>query len=365
MMNFEKQTLLSLDFWQDKVLYMGDTLPVGAIACAALNVSDETLEKLAPIAAQLDAVNGMACPTAEDWASTKDGVLEILEGLKAAPPFCYLNFEKCRKEAMDCYTKETLQGMAALSQALAQYGVLGIDPVEHEQALHFAELLLLCAMLPRDLKQYRESILPFVEALHMGGRTPEDYADAFDRFFPVLSAYDLNSTQWMGIKNISVQHIAVELPETGEKQIVMRMLCANFAGLLRQDLFEGLRAGHAPRRCPICGRWFLTTNAKPTKYCGGIAPNDSLGRTCRLIANKQGKAAREKADDNPINTICKRVIASIDQQAHRGKLDHDTANALKRKAREKRLKALHDCAYAQGSYEAEMTAAALLSEVRP
>lgn len=27
--------------------------------------------------------------------------------------------------------------------------------------------------------------------------------------------------------------------------------------------------GHAPKKCRICGKWFLTTNARHTKYCDG------------------------------------------------------------------------------------------------
>ena len=32
------QELMTLDFWQDTVIYEGKTLPVGALACDALNV---------------------------------------------------------------------------------------------------------------------------------------------------------------------------------------------------------------------------------------------------------------------------------------------------------------------------------------
>ncbi len=31
--------------------------------------------------------------------------------------------------------------------------------------------------------------------------------------------------------------------------------------------------------CRICGKSFLTTNARHTKYCGGYAPGDKLHRT--------------------------------------------------------------------------------------
>ena len=40
------QELMTLDFWQDTVIYEGKTLPVGALACDALNVSADTITKM-------------------------------------------------------------------------------------------------------------------------------------------------------------------------------------------------------------------------------------------------------------------------------------------------------------------------------
>ena len=69
------------------------------------------------------------------------------------------------------------------------------------------------------------------------------------------------------------------------------------------DLFEGLCVGHAPRKCPICGTWFLTTDARPTEYCGGLAPGDKRGRTCRQVGNLRGREQREQADDHPLKKV--------------------------------------------------------------
>ena len=40
------QELMTLDFWQDTVIYEGKTLPVGALACDALNVPADTIAKM-------------------------------------------------------------------------------------------------------------------------------------------------------------------------------------------------------------------------------------------------------------------------------------------------------------------------------
>ena len=59
--------------------------------------------------------------------------------------------------------------------------------------------------------------------------------------------------------------------------------------VLAHDFFEGLFVGHAPKKCPICRRWFLTTNARHTKYCGNLAPGiSSIELAARLETCKEG-----------------------------------------------------------------------------
>ena len=40
------QELMTLDFWQDTVIYEGKTFPVGTLACDALNVPVDTVAKM-------------------------------------------------------------------------------------------------------------------------------------------------------------------------------------------------------------------------------------------------------------------------------------------------------------------------------
>ena len=130
------------------------------------------------------------------------------------------------------------------------------------------------------------------------------------------------------------------------------------------DLFEGLCVGHAPRKCPICGKWFLTTDARQTKYCGGLAPGDKLGRTCRQIGNLKGREQRELADDHPIKAIYTRRMNTITQYLRRGTLDEQNAKEMKRLAKSKMKRAIKEVAYAQGDYAKEMEQDALLKEAK-
>ena len=122
--------------------------------------------------------------------------------------------------------------------------------------------------------------------------------------------------------------------------------------------------GHAPKKCKICGKWFLTTNARHTKYCGGYAPGDKLHRTCRQIGNLKGREQRELADDHPVKQIYEKRLNTINRYVKRGTLDADLAEVMKKLAKDKMLRALSNVAYAKGDYEKEVGQAALKKEAK-
>ena len=153
---------------------------------------------------------------------------------------------------------------------------------------------------------------------------------------------------------------------SGEKvaKLVKRIHYVSFVGMFRSDLFEGLCVGHAPKKCKICGKWFLTTNARHTKYCGGYAPGDKLHRTCRQIGNLKGREQRELADDHPVIQIYEKRLNTINRYIKRGKLDEDLAEVMKKLAKDKMLRAKSNVAYAKGTYEKEMEQVALKKEAQ-
>ena len=55
-MSILNQNLLTLDFWQDKVTYGKQTVPIGTIGCAALNITDEQIAKLTTLCQPLTEV---------------------------------------------------------------------------------------------------------------------------------------------------------------------------------------------------------------------------------------------------------------------------------------------------------------------
>ena len=145
-------------------------------------------------------------------------------------------------------------------------------------------------------------MIDFAHKLHDSQRTPDGYAATFAEHFPKDETLSPDNSMWMQLTNTTMQYVSAVMPEKTIPQLVKRMHYVSFVGMFRSDLFEGLCVGHAPRKCPICGRWFLTTDARQTKYCGGLAPGTSSD--AHAVRSAISKAENsELADDHPIKAI--------------------------------------------------------------
>ena len=356
--------LLTLDYWRDEVSYQGITLPSGSIGCAALNISDDVVKELKqicqPLQAAIEAIMQMQL-NLEHLTPTGDSILQMLELLQKEKAFPLLDYPYYRKRVRQIFTAENMKNAVGyVKRAASDLADALDDPFVRGRGL--LTVLLLCAQLPDTLAMFKIGLLPFVQALHESNRAAEDYAAVFGEYFLEFPEFSLSDPSWMSLVNLSMQYLSTIMPGKDVPQLVRRMHYVSFVGMLRYDLFERLSVGHAPRKCPICGRWFLTTDARHTTYCGGLAPGDPNDRTCRQLGNMQGREKRELADDHPLKVIYNRRMNTIQVYLRRGTLDEATAEKMKRLARNKLERAISDATYANGSYASEMEQEALLAE---
>lgn len=366
-MSILNQNLLSLDFWQDKVTYAGHTLPTGSVGCAAMNITDEQIGALVQLAIPLAAVVELikaGIPMAEHFAAAKQSVLQITQMMRTTYPFSLFDFPADGHDIQQIFSREYTDNAIAYINAAQEIGVGAAFDEQNKKGVGVVKLICELAQLGSTLMIYKQGMIEFAHKLHNSKRTPEGYAAAFAEHFNAAPTLSLDNPMWMQLTNTTMQYVSSVMPEKGIPQLVKRMHYVSFVGMFRSDLFEGLCVGHAPRKCPICGKWFLTTDARQTKYCGGLAPGDKLGRTCRQIGNLKGREQRELADDHPIRAIYTRRMNTITQYLHRGTLDEQTAAVMKRLAKDKLEHAIFDHEYAKGGYEAEMSQDALLKEAR-
>ena len=363
-----EHNLLTLDFWQDSATYEGLTSPTGTLGCEVLNISDSIIKKLVDLCAPLNSFMGTLGTPKPDLsllAPAKDSALEIINLLSDVPPFSRLDHAFYADWIKDTFVPEAVQECLLCSMAMMSGGLTLEQQEQYKRGLLFAKLLPVLANLGYSLGEYKKTMTEFAIKMDApdSDRSPDGLAELFGQQFPPELSFT-NDGAWMAITNTSLQYISVLRPGYDVPMLVKRMHFVSFVGMLRTDLFEGLCVGHAPKKCLVCGYWFLTTNARHTKYCGNPAPGDRLGRTCRQLGNLKGREQRELADDHPIKLIYERRLNTINRYIKRETLDADLAKAMKKLAKDKMLRALSDSRYAKGSYEKEMKQENLIEEVK-
>ena len=366
-MSILNQNLLTFDFWQDKVTYGKQTVPIGTIGCAALNITDEQIAALTTLCQPLTEVILMLGTGSVDvsvFPKAEKSLLTIIRFLKKTEPFSFLDLATDEKEMHRLFDEEHIENIVAYIEAAQEIGAVAAFDEKYSRGVGVLKLIQVMAQLGGTLQIHKQSMTTFAHALHDSKRTPEGYAETFAKHFSDIPTLSLDNPMWMQLTNTTIQYVSSVMPDKNIPQLVKRMHYVSFVGMFRSDLFEGLCVGHAPRLCPICGKWFLTTDARQTKYCGGLAPGDKLGRTCRQIGNLKGREQRELADDHPIKAIYTRRMNTITQYLRRGTLDKQTADVMKQLAKDKLERAIFDVAYAKGSYEKEMEQTALLQEAK-
>ena len=360
------QELMTLDFWQDTVIYEGKTFPVGTLACDALNVPADTIAKMNEQCEKINLLLGMLNAGQDASAlfpMAREATLTMLSILSKTPPFSYMNISQHRERIEKVFTADNALKYVEFAIKAATDFLQFEEVPKYTDAMMLQRYTAVFGHLAYSLGEYQTAMLDFAEKSdgNEADRTAEGFAKMFGSYFPPeFSITEGNA--WMSVANNSVQYVATIRPGEDMAKLVKRMHYVSFVGMFRSDLFEGLCVGHAPKKCKICGKWFLTTNARHTKYCGGYAPGDKLHRTCRQIGNLKGREQRELADDHPVIQIYEKRLNTINRYVKRGTLDADLAEVMKKLAKDKMLRALSNIAYAKGDYEKEMGQAALLNE---
>ena len=360
------QELMTLDFWQDTVIYEDKTFPIGTLACDALNVPADTITKMNEQCEEINMLLGMLNAGQDASAlfpMARETALAMLGILSKTPPFSYMNISQHRERIEKVFTADNALKYVEFAIKAAT-NTLQVEEIPvYADAVILQRYTAVFGHLAYSLGEYQKAMLDFAEKSdgNEADRTAEGFAKMFGSYFPPeFSITEGNA--WMSTLNNSVQYVSAIRPGETVAKLVKRIHYVSFVGMFRSDLFEGLCVGHAPKKCRICGKWFLTTNARHTKYCGGLAPGDKLHRTCRQIGNLKGREQRELADDHPLKQIYEKRLNTINRYVKRGTLDADLAEVMKKLAKDKMLRALSNVAYAKGDYEKEMGQAALLNE---
>ena len=274
----------SLAFRNNTVSYMGQVYPTGSIFCKVLNIPGDVLSQINAACCQISAVNTMINTMMADQNEMADACAsahELLRLLAAHEPFTFFADERYHVRIDQIFTCDAINGIMAYQTAILTGRYTDAVAEELVDTLELCRLAPVLANTGDALTTIQTHVLPFIEQLDgtESDRTPEGYAAIFAKAFPADFEIGDGTSAWLSLTNVSMQYTA-EHDETGAGPFITKVMnFVTMGGLLRADLFEGLAIGHAPKRCPICKRWFLTTDARHTKYCGNVCPGDPHGLT--------------------------------------------------------------------------------------
>ena len=344
-----KMRFLTVDYKEKQEAYgtNPNAADTGSIVLDVLNIPDAVLEELLeltePMMQLVDFLNKNRNPDSSTLAmmlTASRNVFRVVDLLRDVPPFAGQDFTWLDSKLPGIFSADVVK--KAYRQRKAEFGEV------------FIPALCLVAQLGFGIRDFRQALIPLVEALDDEdvSRNPTGFAKQFDAFF---SADKNKEAYWMSITNVSVEYLP------GSKGLVRRMHYASFPSMFRSNLYEALAVGNAPKRCPICNRFFLTTNARRQKYCTGYAPEEYGGLTCVQVGNRMGREEREKAANRPAIVQYHQAVNAIDKRVERGTLESDIAAKAKAHAKELVAGAIADADYANGKYKEDMTPDALIA----
>ena len=369
-------SFFTADYRDGKVIFGGKSYPAGVFATHLLNqfyINDTA----ARIAVFRDDLNYHILKQSNDrylkvteFVKTGANILEALKALPKLRPFDGLNIEEIRNSVTTLFTEENGQKICGYFAEKAKLSLLSQNEVASgtadrmKNATDFSEIesniteiksiLLFFDSLADDLILAHGNVLNFCNRIDEVERLDEAH------LLPLALEIFVDHQFTQSGRYISVKKNAKSVTGT----VAKRLNFDSYYSFILTDFFEGLHYGHYPRKCEICGKYFLMQSARRQKYCSyGIAPELYRGKkiTCRKYAAVLNR--KEKAENDPIVSLYNRRCGAIRTEVGRCTISKAFGEAAKHLAKEHKLRALADDQYAKTQYRKDMSREALYAEV--
>ena len=369
-------SFFTADYRDGRVIFGGKSYPAGVFASHLLNqfYINDTAARIAVFRDELNyhiltqLSNGYLNIT--EFVKTGLNTLEALKALPKLRPFDGMNIEEIRNSVTTLFTEETGQKICEHFADKAKLGLLPQNEVaagtadRMKTATDFSvierditddiSILRFFDTLADDLILAHGNLLKFCNRIDEAERLDEAH------LLPLALEIFVDHHFTQSGRYISVQKNAKSVTGTVAKKLNFY----SYYSFILTDFFEGLHYGHYPRKCEICGKYFLMQSARRQKYCPyGIAPELYRGKkiTCRKYAAVLNR--KEKAENDPIVSLYNRRCGAIRTEVGRCTISKAFGEAAKRLAKEHKLRALADEQYAKTQYRKDMSREALYAEV--
>lgn len=368
-------SFFTADYRDGRVIFGGKHYPAGMFAVYLLNqfyINDTA----ARIAVFRDSLNFHILRQLQDgylnisdFVKTGTNTLQSFKTLPKLKPFDGLKAEEIRSTVETLFIEQIGQEICEYFAAKTKLSLLPQDEI----AAGTAERIKRMA----DFSATEEKITEIRSILRFFDTLSEDLIDAHGKLIKFCERIDeaerLDEAHLLPLAlkvfgehhfTQSGKYIAVKKnAKSVNAALAKRLSFDSYYSLILTDFFEGLHYGHYPRRCEICGKYFLMQSARRQKYCSyGIAPELYRGNkiSCRKYAAVLNR--KEKAENDPIAAIYNRRCAAIRTECGRGTIKTEFAETAKRLAKEHKLRAQTDDRYAKEEYRKDMSREALYAE---
>lgn len=303
-----------------------------------------------------------------DYLLAGEEILHILDTLPKLKPFDTLDIEEERKRVSDLFIESIAESIIEFFSARAEiterdegkvlfdtfpaaydkekYKIISTTISEVQSTLSFYN------RISKDMQKAFAELTTFVSRVDEASRLDEVHLlpIALEIFSKAPSPMN---TQYVPYKkNVKSQSATV----------ARRLYFDSYYSFVLTDFFEGLHYGHYPRKCEICGKYFLMTSARHQRYCNGTAPYEVRGKkvSCRTYAASINR--KELAAADPIVDIYNRRCNAIRSEKSRGTITEEFASKALEIAKEHKFMAQDDEEYAKNRYSRDMKRENLYSE---
>lgn len=368
-------SFFTADYRDGRVIFGGKHYPAGMFAVHLLNqfyINDTA----ARIAIFRDGLNFHILQQLQDgylnisdFVKTGANTLQSLKVLPKLKPFDGLKAEEIRNTVETLFTEQIGQKICEYFAAKAKLSLLPQDEIAagtaeriksaadfsatEEKITEIRSILCFFDTLSEDLIDAHDKLIKFCDRVDAAERLDEAHL-----LPPALKVFGEHHFTQSG-KYIAVKKNTKSVNAT----LAKRLSFDSYFSFILTDFFEGLHYGHYPRRCEICGKYFLMQSARRQKYCSyGIAPELYRGNkiSCRKYAAVLNR--KEKAENDPIAAVYNRRCAAIRTECGRGTIKVEFAETAKRLAKEHKLRAQTDDKYAKEEYRKDMSREVLYAE---
>ena len=305
-----------------------------------------------------------------DLMKAGEEILQIINLVKHLQPFDSLDDEWEKADVADMFTEDTVEMITEYFRRQSPAGNTDLKPAPNSvnppgyNSSFYSYASAVLAQLQEILYFY----ITLEADISFSFRALTDFTDSISN----LKRFDEAHLLPIAMKALKPLPEEVRIEYVSRKKssrsstvtVARRMYFRDYESFITADFFEGLHCGHYPRKCGICGRYFLVTTARNTRYCTGYANELYRGKkiTCRNLAAKRKK--KEQPEDNPVIIRYTKRCSVIRAEKGRGTITEDFAAAAKALAKDHKQLALTDPDYANGQYIRDMEHDKLYEDTR-